>query len=166
METKTVFDHTSSCACVPEGQTVQALPVARTHRLQVASSAIHIMGAKLGTAAVTKVKNDETVLAFPLLARMHLMLAPIRLVRMHRCAGLLNSAQSRLSPSLAQVRRRPFHFWCSMPLPHHLRARFAGDQRRSLQVRFACPRDRSRSIVAAHSLSRRAIAAASSSQRG
>jgi len=48
-----VFDHTSSCVCVPEGQAVQALPAARTNRVRVVSSAIHIMDdAQLATASV------------------------------------------------------------------------------------------------------------------
>ena len=49
-----MFDHTSSCVCVPEGQAVQALPAARTNRLQVASSAIQIMDAvQLAAASVS-----------------------------------------------------------------------------------------------------------------
>ena len=49
-----MFDRASSCVCVPEGQAVQALPAARTNRLQVASSASHIMDAvKLAAASVS-----------------------------------------------------------------------------------------------------------------
>ena len=38
-----MFDHTASFVSVPEDWAVQALPLARTSRLQVASSATHIM---------------------------------------------------------------------------------------------------------------------------
>ena len=49
-----MFDHISSCVCVPEGQAVQALAAARTNRLQVASSATHIMDAvQLAAASVS-----------------------------------------------------------------------------------------------------------------
>ena len=49
-----MLDHTSSCVCVPEDQAVQALPAASTNRLQVASSAIHIMDAvQLAAASVS-----------------------------------------------------------------------------------------------------------------
>ena len=49
-----MFDHTLSSVCVPECHAVEGLPAARTHRLQVASSAIHIMDAvQLAAASVS-----------------------------------------------------------------------------------------------------------------
>ena len=55
-----MFDHTSSCVCVPEGQAaeahhrLQAALAARTNRLQVAFWAIQIMDAvQLAAASVS-----------------------------------------------------------------------------------------------------------------